>query len=176
MNMKFTTLLSLSLCLAGVALVAGCSTPCQTSAMVGQDLPRASTAHEPVIVAVDSTVPARNLLIAKNFSDALVESVRKTGLFKPVEASGIAVYRLVATIEDLAQPAQGFNMTVQLEVDWKLMRVSDSQVLWHEKIRSEYTAKLGAAFAGWTRMRIATEGAARKNIEEGLAKLAAASF
>ncbi|MGH7990849.1 MAG: hypothetical protein ACREDS_11765 [Limisphaerales bacterium] len=67
-------------------------------------------------------------------------------------------------------------MTVRLEVDWKLIRISDSRVLWHEKIHSTYTARLGAAFAGWTRMRIATEGAARNNIEEGLAKLAAARF
>lgn len=174
--MKPINVLTLAVTVTAAIVLAGCSTPCQPQAMVGQSLPRASTTHDSVIVTVDSTVPARNLLVGKNFSEALVESLHKTDLFKSVENSGNAVFRLETTIEDLAQPAQGFNMTVQLEVDWKLIRISDSHVLWHEKIHSTYTARLGAAFAGWTRMRIATEGAARKNIEEGLEKLAAAQF
>lgn len=174
--MKSLKKLSLLVTATTAIVLTGCSTPCQPQAMVGQSLPQASTTHDPVVVTVDSTVPSRNLLIGKNFSEALVESLRKTGLFKSVGSSGNAVFRLQATIEDLAQPAQGFNMTVQLEVDWMLIRISDSRVLWHEKIHSTYTASFGAAFAGWTRMRIATEGAARKNIEECLTKLAAAQF
>ena len=174
--MKSINILSLLVTVSAAIVLTGCSTPCQPQAMAGQSLPHASTPHDPVVVTVDSTVPARNLLIGKNFSEALTESLHKTDLFKSVTASDNAVFRLETTIEDLAQPAQGFNMTVQLAVDWKLIRISDNHVLWHEKIHSTYTASLGAAFAGWTRMRIATEGAARKNIEEGLTKLAAAQF
>lgn len=169
-------ILAIAVAVSVIAVFAGCSTPCKTQAMIGQNLPQASATHDPVVITVDSTVPSRNLLVAKNFSDALAESLRKTGLFKSVGDSGNPAYRLQTTIEDLAQPAQGFNMTVQLDVDWKLIRMSDSHVLWHEKVHSSYTASLGAAFAGWTRMRIATEGAARKNIEEGIAKLTSAGF
>lgn len=174
--MKAIHTLILAAAASVVTLLAGCSTPCKTPAMIGQNLPLASTAHDPVVVTVDSTVPSRNLLVAKNFSEALAASLRKTALFKSVGGSGNPAFRLQTTIEDLAQPAAGFNMTVQLEVDWKLIHISDSRVVWHEKVHSSYTASLGAAFAGWTRMRIATEGAARKNIEEGIAKLTAAHF
>lgn len=70
----------------------------------------------------------------------------------------------------------GFNMTMSLRADWMLARVSDNKVLWHDKILSTYTATVGDAFAGIKRLRLANEGAARKNIEQGLAELAVVKF
>lgn len=162
-------------------LLVGCSTSAKPKAMLGLKLPQARTTHDPVVVSVKGgekggEKPNRLLASAissENFRTALIESVRKTALFKSVEGSGAAVYRLEATLEDLDQPMMGFNMSVALRVDWKLIRLSDNQVLWHTKILTPYTAKLGEAFVGTTRLRKANEGAARQNIEQGLAKLAA---
>jgi hypothetical protein len=40
--------------------------------------------------------------------------------------------------------------------------------VWHKTITSSYTAPFSAAFVGVTRLRLAMEGAARKNIEQAI--------
>ncbi|MGH7990848.1 MAG: hypothetical protein ACREDS_11760 [Limisphaerales bacterium] len=88
-----STIQYLLLTVAAMALLsAGCATPCKVQNMVTQNPLQAGSAHDSVIVTVDSTVPKRNLLVGRNFSEALVESLRKTGLFKSVESSGNAPF------------------------------------------------------------------------------------
>jgi hypothetical protein len=145
--------------------------------MIGQKLPQANTAHDAVIVIVEGgeTDPmyVRSLISNEAFSDALIDSLRKTGLFRSVGTSGNAAFRLETTLEDLVQPAEGFVLTVELLVDWRLIRISDKRVIWHEKIHSSYTTAPGVY---GPHLRLATEGAARQNIEQGLTKLASVSF
>jgi hypothetical protein len=158
-------------------ILVGCASPAQPKAMIGQKITEARATHDPVVVTVtggEKTNPMwTSQISSEDFLTALIVSLRKSALFKSVEASGDAAYRLDATLEDLDQPIAGFNMTVALRVDWKLTRLSDNHVLWHDKILSTYTAKVGDAFAGIKRLRLANEGAARNNIEDALAKLAA---
>ena len=145
--------------------------------MIGQKLPQALTVHDSVVVTAEGNEKSGPVLLPnEGFSTALVESLRKIGLFKTVETSGSSAFRLDTTIEDVAYPLQMGNVTVTLQVDWRLIRISDNQVLWHDKILSTYTATVGDAFNGMKRCRLATEGAARQNIEQGLAKLAAVKF
>ena len=63
-------------------------------------------------------------------------------------------------------------MTVTLEITWSLTRVKDDEVVWRKAIVSSLTAKAGEAFAGVTRLRLANEGAARKNMAAGIAAIA----
>jgi hypothetical protein len=67
----------------------------------------------------------------------------------------------------------GMAMTVKLEAGYTLKRMGDSKVVWQEAIRSEHTSTPGEAFAGVTRVRLATEGAVKNNIAEALSKIAA---
>ena len=71
------------------------------------------------------------------------------------------------------QPSFGLTFTVKMEAGWQLKRVSDGSMVWQESIKSENTATTGDAFAAVTRLRLATEGAARKNIEQGLSRISA---
>ena len=49
-------------------------------------------------------------------------------------------------------------------------------VVWQESIASEYTATPGDAFAAVKRLRLATEGAAKNNIAEGLSRISKLSL
>ena len=174
------------LILFAFCLFVGCANPARPSAMIGREIPQVSNVHDPVIVVTlggEKSGPSTamtssliSLISNEDFSSALIQSLRKTGLFKSVTGSGGATFRLETTLEDLSQPEKGFSLTVNLKVDWRLIRISDNKVLWHEKIISTYTATVGDAFVAVKRIRLATEGAARQNIEKGLAKLAAVNF
>jgi hypothetical protein len=52
-----------------------------------------------------------------------------------------------------------------------LIRASDKSVVWRKPITSTFTAGMGDAFAGVTRLRMAVEGAARANIAQGLKEI-----
>lgn len=174
--MKHHRYLSPCLGLLTSCLLVGCASRPLSDAMIARKLPQAITIYDTVIVIVEGGETAPLRISNEAFSAALIESLRKAGLFRSVGSSGGATFRLEATLEDLAQPAAAFDMKVDLRVDWRLVRCSENQVLWHEKIDSTYVATVGDAFAGVNRLRLATEGAGRLNIEEGLAKLAAVKF
>jgi len=171
-----------ALCLAGlvVCLLTGCASPARPDRMTAQTVPHAATTHEPVQVSIQGGEKTNPLWVSKisdeGFSTALVASLKQTGLFKSVGTSGDCPYQLTTTIEDLEQPVMGLDMTVSLRIDWLLVRSSDRQTLWHDKILSTYTATVGDDLDGSLRLRTANEGAARQNIEQGLAKLAAVKF
>ena len=62
-------------------------------------------------------------------------------------------------------------MTVKLDVAWSLLKRGATTPVWASVHTSEYTASAGAAFAGVTRLRLATEGAAQENIEWALGEI-----
>jgi hypothetical protein len=55
-----------------------------------------------------------------------------------------------------------------MSTQWRLVRVSDNQEVFSDAVRKEFTATVGDAFVGVTRLRLASEGAARENIKEGI--------
>ena len=59
-----------------------------------------------------------------------------------------------------------------LNARWKLSNPRDARVLFEKELVSRGDASTGDAFVGVTRVRIATERAARKNIELGLSRIA----
>ena len=85
---------------------------------------------------------------------------------------GRADYVLQVTLVSLDQPAIGGDFTVKMEAAWRLLRADSGAVVWREAIRSSSTRSMGETFAAATRVRLATEGAARNNIKEGLARIA----
>lgn len=110
------------------------------------------------------------------FEEAVTTSLVEAHLFSRLVRIADADYRLDAILGDCRQPAGGANMTTVMTVLWSLSRVASGETVWQALIESEYTATIGDAFAGAVRMRKATEGAARKNIEEAIRRIAAADL
>jgi hypothetical protein len=102
---------------------------------------------------------------------AIADSLYKSGLFSKIIHGKNADYLLNVMIFNLAQPSFGFSFTVKMEAVWSLAHADSKKVLMRESVRSSFTATTGDAFAGVTRLRIATEGAAQENIRLGIKKL-----
>ena len=65
----------------------------------------------------------------------------------------------------------GFDMTVTATVRYSLIERISGREVFSRSIPTPYTAKMGDAFVGSERLKLANEGAVRKNIEELIAEL-----
>lgn len=98
---------------------------------------------------------------------AIETSIATSGLFKSLtQANG--EYVLTVSLTQLSKPVFGGAFTVDMETAWALVRSSDKSVVLRKVIKSSHTATFSDSLIGATRLRLAVEGAARKNIEEGL--------
>jgi hypothetical protein len=110
-------------------------------------------------------------ITSEAFLEAVAQSVQKSGLFAAVLKTPGADFDLQISCVNGDEPAFGFNMTVDLVTRWALTKKSSGEALFRENVSTTYTAKMGDAFAGATRLRLANEGVARENIKEGLRRL-----
>jgi hypothetical protein len=96
------------------------------------------------------------------FSQALTESITKSRTFSGVVEgqSQRADYLLTVTLFSMDKLV--FGRAVKMETGWTLRRADAGMVVWQESIISEYTD---------SDIRMATEGAARNNIAQGLGKI-----
>lgn len=168
------------LLLACIVLCAGCASPAQPKGMIAQIIPTVRVTHDPVVVVVTGGAKTNPMWMSKvsgdDFKTALLESLRKSKIFQSALADGSAPYQLQVRLEVLEQPMFGFDITVSMRADWTLTSSKDGHEIWHERVLSSYTATVGEEFVGVARLRVANEGAARKNIETALAKIAALDF
>lgn len=157
-----------------VALASGCATPSTYEGMVTDSADGISRHPYKVDVTVgggqDTSAMGKSQISDDTFQKALVESITKTGVFSQVVQGKGGDYRLNVMIMNMEQPSFGLSFTVKMEAAWSLRR-ADGTTVWQESIRSEHTATTSDAFVGTTRLRLATEGAARNNIKLGLAKI-----
>ena len=65
----------------------------------------------------------------------------------------------------------GFNMTVSVTANWKLIDLSNNKVVFEELIPTPYKARMSESWIGVERLRMANEGAVRENIKAGIQKL-----
>ncbi|HEY3783768.1 MAG TPA: hypothetical protein VGL55_00630 [Steroidobacteraceae bacterium] len=65
----------------------------------------------------------------------------------------------------------GFSMTVKMEVSYPMVDTQSGKTVWSKNIANEHMAKPSEAFAGVTRLRLATEGAAKANIQQTLTEI-----
>ena len=105
------------------------------------------------------------------FSQALVESITKSQVFTRVIEGKGGDYLLTVSLVSMEQPSFGASFTVKMEAGWSLKNNTTGAAVWQESVRSEHTATMGDAFVGTERLRLATEGAARNNIKQGLGKI-----
>jgi hypothetical protein len=178
--MTSSRLLVASFVTAIALVLGGCATPSNPQAMSVQKLQLAKKHAAALSLNVTGGSETSSAGASKisniDFTTALKNSIESSQLFAKLLEAGTADYHLEVMIARLDQPMMGLNMTVTLETNWTLTRKSDSSVVWQKAIPSTYTAKMGDAFAGPTRLRLANEGAARTNIEQAIQEISALSL
>jgi ABC-type uncharacterized transport system auxiliary subunit len=179
--MKSIRALVMILIAAGAVLLGGCSTPAQPNAMVATSL--GAVAKHPESLSLNVTggsatsAAGASQISNGDFASALSQSIERSGLFaKVIPAGQSSAYHLEVAIVRLQQPMFGFSMTATIETTWTLTHLSDRAVVWQKAITTSHTANAGDAFVGVTRLRLATEGAARDNIQDAINQLGALSL
>jgi len=163
----------------GLAIIAGMMSGCASPATSGGMMPKALKIEKRYPYSVKIKVVGGRATGAmdasqisnESFAQAIADSITQSKLFSEVTQSQRADYLLNVEIISVEQPVLGLNMTVRMEVGWELIKAEAGKPLLRESIVSSYTATAGDAFAGVTRCKLATEGAARKNIEQGITKI-----
>ena len=153
-------------------LCSGCASAAKPDAMTAQ-IQRSvhkSASHVVVTVLGGKATSALGVsqIADEVFAQALRHSIEQSGLFARAQIDGVAPYQLQAFIAQVNQPMFGASVTVSMEVDYTLARTEPKEVVWRKAVSSTYTAPFSSAFVGATRLRLANEGAARKNIEQAI--------
>ncbi len=155
----------------------GCATPTQPSAMTVGAATLGKMHSQTASVQVDGgkpTNPAWTSSIAnEDLLVAIRDSIANNRLFSAVVKVGSEDYALNATIVRVDQPVVGFGMTVGLEIYWTLTPKGATKPIWEKSIQSSGTKGVGDAFVGVTRLRMATEEAAKNNIAEAMTAIGA---
>jgi len=116
----------------------------------------------------DTGALERSQISNEAFAEALVTSIEKSKLFTEIKQDENADYLLHVVLLDLEQPMFGGAFEVRMEAAWMLINRSNGETVWKKSIKSQHTAGVSDAFAGVTRIRLATEGAAKNNITQGI--------
>jgi uncharacterized lipoprotein YajG len=150
-------------------LLSTCATPSQPTAMAVSGVAVASKSSETVSITVTGGRVTSSIYVSQisdaDFREALRLSIVKSALFPQVVDDDSARYRLGAYIGELIQPVMGMSLTVDLEVSYTLVDSTTGKTVWQRSIASSYTATTSDSIVGATRLRLANEAAARKNIE-----------
>ena len=177
---RILTARSILAVLAVLGIISGCASPTVSTAMVPEwmvvDKSHPYSVNVEVTGGRETTAMTASQISDEAFKEAIIESLIKSRLFADVTDRSATDYHLNVTIFSIEQPSIGFSMTVKLEAGWTLTQVPIGKMIWQESVRSVYTASTSAAFAGVTRLRLATEGAARENIKEAIEKLSRVDF
>ena len=162
-HLTCTQLSPLGLFLYGFLALWGCATPATFEGMVPTSFQTEQNHPETVRVNVtggqETVALGRPQITNSAFTQALTESITKSRTFSRVidDQSPKADYLLTVTLFSMDKLV--FGQTVSMEAGWTLRRGDDGTVVWQESIKSEHTD---------ADIRLATEGAARNNIAQGL--------
>jgi len=162
----------LFIAIAAVGL-AGCATSAKSTSMQAPDMKLDRQYSYSISVdvrggretgAFDSTNISNG-----EFKAAIEESIRKSGLFSSVVQPGSeADYALTVMIAKFEKPVFGSSFTVNIDAGWTVIRSSDRTIVMRQLVRSSHTVPGSEAFIGAARLKMAVEGAAQKNIDQGL--------
>jgi hypothetical protein len=110
--------------------------------------------------------------------EVIIESIKKSGLFSMAIKSGTADYKLDAVMLVVIQPSiiGPYALKGRVRMLWKLTRVQDGEPVFQDVIDTEHSTTIGEAFNGYTRLRKATEGAIRKNIQQAIERISKTEF
>jgi hypothetical protein len=159
------------------ALLTACATPTTSQGMTPTAIQTTTKHAKSVSLDVsggqDTSSMGKSQISSEAYAKALTDAINASKTFSSVIQGKGGDYLLTVTLFNIDQPSFGGAFTVKLEAGWQLQRADNGAIVWQESIKSEHTATMGDAFVGVERLRLATEGAARNNIAQGLAKVSA---
>jgi hypothetical protein len=160
--------------IAATAFVTGCATPASSSNMTLREADvtqarartpaglKGSIAIRDVTGGQETNPMWKSNVSSSAFEQALEDSLRSVGMLAADRQGGR--YQLVAQLDKVDQPFMGFDMTVTSTVTYTLFERATGKTVVVKTISTPYTARMGDAFAGTERLRLANEGAMRSNI------------
>ena len=153
-----------------LALLAGCATPAAVSNMSVYTTQHIAPAALKGAIAVADVTGGRETnplwvsqVSSEAFRSALEDSLANAGVFERVLSA--SKYRLTADLNQLEQPAFGIDMTVTSTIKYTVVDTRTGKDVYSRLIRAPFTAGFSDSPMGATRVRIATEGSIKKNIE-----------
>lgn len=147
-----------------LALAAGCSATPKAGAMRVESTGAARTQPFTVSVHVSGGQAFDFRVSDAEFEKALVDSLRRSGVFEDVVAPEAADLRLDVVLGD----DRGLEGR-ELGVLWSLSRSDTQETLWQELVESKGHS---SHFVGVVRTRRSVELAAQENIRKGIERLA----
>lgn len=166
--------------LAAAFVLGGCASPASYEAMVPTSIETTKKHPQTVSLNVsggqETDATGKSQISNDALLKALTEAINKSKTFSQVVPGTGGNYLLTVTIFGLEQPSFGLSFTTKMEAGWTLKRADTGAVVWQQSIKSEHTSTVGDAFAAVERLRMSTEGAARNNISQGLAKISSLSL
>ena len=163
----------------GLLLLAGCTQPAATEAMVAS-LEGRPNAMDPGLIRsvsigeISRGDEAETLWASEigtpEFREALSRSLAAQQVL--TDGSSAGRYTLSARILEISQPMIELEMTVEARVDYVLSDTLTGQQPFAETISSEGSASIGDELNGDARRRVAAETAVRNNIRQFLERLA----
>jgi hypothetical protein len=178
---RATTSIRAAACCAAAALLVACAAPPTVGGMQAT-VQRAESPRGPVKfaggikVSVFGGKEVANVSLGLSNPDlkrAVESSLLQSGLVDRIEPGSTARYALNASIANFSHPLVGANFTVRLELGWSMTDSNGQKILLRKSIETINTAKFSESFSGANRLRLAIEGAVRKNIESVLQELEA---
>jgi uncharacterized lipoprotein YbaY len=168
----------ISFLVVSAAVLGGCAAPANVGGMSAAATPQQRIANTPLrnsvavrdVTGGKDTNPMWTSQVGNSeFEQALEASLKDAGLLANGKQAG--KYTLTAQMEKIDQPFAGFNMTVTATVNYILVDRATGKTVLERRIALPYTATLGAAFAGYERLRLASEGAMKTNIAKIIEEL-----
>jgi len=164
-------ILIISSLVLSAAVLGGCATPANVSGMSATATPQQRIASTPLrnnvavrdVTGGKDTNPLWTSQVGNSqFEQALEASLKDAGLLANGKQAG--KYTLTAQMEKVDQPFAGASMTVTATVNYVLVDRATGKTVLERRIALPYTAPWNAAFAGYERLRLASEGAMKTNI------------
>ena len=171
-----------TLSLLAVTILVGCAQPAKMEQMVVHPADLDVSTMSPLFskaIAMDIVSGGKKTnplwmsdVSSEDFGKALEMSLKGVGIFAIEKGR----YALNAKLLSVMKPFMGFNMTVHSTVHYTLMDLETKTMVFDEDIKASYTATVGDAFSGVTRLKMANEGSIRENIHRFLLALSALSL
>ena len=161
--------------LACAVALGGCAAPAASRAMMPETAVNEKTHPYSVNVEVTggrATEPTGTPQISnESFDEAITETLIKTRTFAKVLSEKSGNYELAVIIFDVEQSSSG-TASVTLESGWTLTNRLSGDIVWQKALRSTYTAAVDSDVTFIGRLKLATEGAAKDTIKQGVTEIA----
>lgn len=155
----------------------GCPLTVRPDAMTAQTVVSHRQGTSDVLVTVfnatDAFVKQPVQMTSENFAQALATSLERSGIFRRALRDSPGKYQLQAQITGLDEEVLGINLTASMTVNYVLASTSPKALVWEKTITSSHTAGISDSMISITRLQMATEGAARKSIEQAIQEMTA---